>query len=66
VTAERSAGPPRGGSSGGSLCDRGGSGGVGQQSSGGVRVRRMTHVSELPVDDDPQVQPLLTKRGVAL
>jgi hypothetical protein len=29
-------------------------------------VRRMTHVSELPVDDDPQVQPLLTKRGVAL
>jgi len=26
----------------------------------------MTHVSELPVDDDPQVQPLLTKRGVAL
>jgi len=26
----------------------------------------MTHFSELPVNDDPQVQPLLTKRGVAL
>jgi len=26
----------------------------------------MTNFSELPVDDDAQVQPLLTKRGVAL
>jgi excisionase family DNA binding protein len=26
----------------------------------------MTHFSELPVDDDPHIQPLLTKRGVAL
>ena len=43
-----------------------GSGGVGQQSSGGVRVRCMTHFSEFPADDDPRVQPLLTKRGVAL
>jgi hypothetical protein len=29
-------------------------------------VRCMTHFSELAVNDDPQVQPLLTKRGVAL